>query len=352
MFYGAMVRNVLLWQYIASLRLLPYTRHLSDVTVCYEGERPICYAGSSVLVCKVERDGKPMALRVYRSCRNNLSEIYGERYYPFELPILGYTDRVAEYADVVLMDWYDGETLQRVLEQRVGDVEYMRRLSRKFEQYALWVLDQEWAHGDIKPDNIIVNGEEIHLIDLDSLYKPSFKSDDCEEIGSHGFQHPMRSRENFSKAIDDYPIALIITALAAFSYDASFAEQITSSGKFLISPLNAILGKEEWLDRIERLFVERGDARHYRIAQLLRSPHLALYRLRDYIAMEVGEVRDASRLEVDVEEGLWGYKEGDRWIIPPLYDSAFEAENGLCRVVLNGHILWLNAKGEVVEKEG
>ena len=71
--------NILLWQYIASLRLLPYTRHLSDVIVCYDGERPICYAGNSVLVCKVERDGKPMALRVYMSSRNNLTEIYGPK---------------------------------------------------------------------------------------------------------------------------------------------------------------------------------------------------------------------------------------------------------------------------------
>lgn len=342
--------NILLWQYIASLRLLPYTRHLSDVIVCYDGERPICYAGNSVLVCKVERDGKPMALRVYMSSRNNLTEIYGECYYPFELPIVGFTDRASDYADVVLVDWYEGETLQRVLEQRGEDTEYMRRLSRRFEEYALWQLDQEWAHGDIKPDNIIVNGDEIHFIDYDSLYKPSFTHDDCEEIGSPGFQHPMRSRKTFSKAIDDYPLALIITVLNAISYDHSFANRLNSSDHLLISPLKAIQGKDEVLDQMERLFIECGDARHYRIAHLLRSPRLALSRLRDYIAMGVREAKDVNNLQPTMYEGLWGYKEDDQWIIPPLYNAVFEVENGLCRVELNGRRFLLNAKGEVVDE--
>lgn len=339
-----------LWQYVASLSMLPYTQHLSNVTLCYdENHRPICYAGRAVLVCKVLYRGEPKVMRVYMTCRNNLRQIYGESYYPSELPILNMAGKMADYADVVLLDWHEGQTLQRVLERRGSDSEYIHRLSRRFEQLALWLLDQEWAHGDIKPDNIIVDGEEIHLIDFDAVYLPSFSHFDCEEIGSAQYQHPTRSMSNFSKAIDDYPLALIITVLAAVAYDASLAEMLRADDMLLISPIEAVQGEAGLLRRIEQLFVERCDARHYRIAQLLRSPHFALYRLREYIAMESSGSESTEGFEIATQGGLWGYKVCDEWVIPPLYDLTFEPQNGACKVVLNGRVLRLNSRGEIID---
>lgn len=297
----------------------------------------MCYAGNAVLVCKVEQEGVAKALRLYMTPRNNLREIYGAKYYPLELPVLAFDSSVAEYVDVVLEDWRVGDTLQHTLEQRGEESAYMRRLSHNFERYALWLLAEEWAHGDIKPDNIIVDEcAELHLIDFDAMYKPSFKHLDCEEIGSHWYQHPMRSMRTFSKSIDDYPLALIITVLSAVAYDASLAAAIRSSDHLLISPMKAICGEDEALERVERLFIERGDARHYRIAQLLRSSHLALERLGDYLAMRPRRVASTARLEMAAEHGLWGCKVGQEWVLPPLYDLVFEAEQGVCRVEFGG----------------
>ena len=341
-----------MWQYVASLSILSHTKHLSDLSPCLdERGEPICFAGSAALVCKVERNGTPKVLRTYMNHRRNLREIYGENFYPLELPVLNPLSGVIDYADVVLTDWCEGVSLQRVLEQRYKDSDYILRLSQSFERFALRLLDEEWAHGDIKPDNIIVNGEDICLIDYDATYLPSFKRSDCEEIGSLEYQHPTRSSLNFSKSIDDYPLALIMTALRAIAYDASLGELLHRNDYLLISPLKAVCGDDEVLSRVESLFVERGDARYFRIAQLLRSVHLALPRLREFMTFVPKRATSVERLEIAAHGGLWGYKEGDEWIIPPLYDLAFDVEDGVCQVVLNGRTLYLNGEGEIINNE-
>jgi serine/threonine protein kinase len=179
-------------------------------------------------------------------------------------------------ADVVLCDWYEGETLQRKIEECYNKPSKMAALSQMFEEFALSLLNEEWAHGDVKPENIILSRDGFHLIDFDAMYREGFTAEECVEIGTRQYQHPLRDRNNFGRDIDDYPIALIATVLAAMALDPSIGRGIAKSDNLLISPQLAVKGEDKMLARIEALFAECGDVRHYRIAKLLNSPILSL----------------------------------------------------------------------------
>lgn len=344
--------GIMLWQSVVALKMLPYTEHLSDVRPCLDSAgKAICFAGRTVLICKVMRGGRAKSMRVYIERRKNLDKLYGKDYYPMELPIVE-AGHIIAYADVVLTDWYEGMTLQRIIEERYTDTEFMQGLLHRFERFALWLLGQEWAHGDIKPDNIIVDGDNIHLIDHDAMFLPDMCAEDCEEVGTPAYQHPIRSKENFCRDIDDYPLALIITQLAALSYDDMLGKMISDSDNPFIVPAKAICGADEMLDRIEQLFASKGDARHYHIAKLLRSTHLALPTLPMLIEAATQTWNGVSPVEIAYKEGYWGYISDGEWVVPPLYDMAFDAENGRGEVKLSNYWFVIDIKtGEISRLE-
>ncbi|UKI39907.1 MAG: hypothetical protein L6V35_04035 [Alistipes putredinis] len=72
------------------------------------------------------------------------------------------------------------------------------------------LLKEEWAHGDLKPDNIIITPSgHGRLIDYDAAYVPDSGFDSTPEIGTPAYQHPLRDTGMYDKHIDDYPSALL-----------------------------------------------------------------------------------------------------------------------------------------------
>lgn len=305
-----------------------------------------CSVGNSAIVFEVMCDGRRMALRVYMHPHRNLQAIYGENYYPKELLV---SASAAEYglADVVLCDWCDGVSLQSKIEESYASSVKMRALSQMFERFALSLLSEEWAHGDLKPENLIYSNGELRLIDYDAMWCEGFSTDDCVELGTRQFQHPTRDRSNFCRDIDDYPIALIATALAAMSWDSKIGRGVVESDYLLIRPALAVEGRDEMLDRIERLFAECGDVRHYRIAKLLRSQHLSLPQLRGLLEMRPTASATEKELSLEYYNGYWGYAVDGRFVISPLYDLAFDFSEGLALVLVGDVWHFIDVKGEV-----
>ena len=306
-----------------------------------------CSVGNSAIVFEVMCEGKKMAMRVYMRSHRNLHAIYGEQYYPKEL-LVNSSDSEFGLADVVLCDWHEGVSLQHKIEECYNKPTKMAALSQMFEEFALSLLKERWAHGDVKPENIIFSSDGLHLIDFDAMYREGFAVEDCVEIGTLQFQHPLRDKTTFSRDIDDYPIALIATALAAMALDSTIGRNVPNIDHLLIRPELAVKGEDQCLHRIEELFAARGDVRHYRIAKLLHSLRPELPQLKSLLEVQPQSTVAPERLTLEYYNGYWGFAEEGRFVIPPLYDLAFEFSEGLALVRVGEEWHFIDERGAVV----
>jgi Leucine-rich repeat (LRR) protein len=123
----------------------------------------------------------------------------------------------AEYP-VLLMDWVEGVTLGEKVKTLCDarDTEGLHRLSVAFADMALALLAQDWAHGDLKHDNIIVRPDNtLALVDYDWCFVPSMSGQNAREIGSPCYRHPKRTAQHFDRHIDDFSILVIFLSLRA-----------------------------------------------------------------------------------------------------------------------------------------
>lgn len=344
---SAVAQYILAVKYMDMMSRTLASRQIYPICEGGSADRPRCSIGNSVIVFEVMCDGRKMAMRVYMRSHRNLQAIYGDRYYPKEL-LVHSSDTVYGLSDVVLCDWYDGVSLQRKIEEWYNKPMKMRALSQMFEEFALKLLNEKWAHGDLKPENIIFSNDGLHLIDFDAMYREGFSAEDCVEIGTPQFQHPLRDKSNFGRDIDDYPIALITTALAAMAEDSSIGRDIPKIDYLLVRPRLAIEGKDEMLLRIEQLFAERGDVRHYRIAKLLGSPRPELPQLKSLLEQPLEQAVRPESLTLEYYNGYWGFTLNGRFVIPPLYDLAFEFSEGLALVRVGDVWHFIDSNGVVV----
>ena len=233
--------------------------------------------------CRVMgREGNYL-IKCYHRTKPNLERLYGENAYPGELGIYSIDGRM-EYIDIVLLPWVEGKPLDSFIG---NNCEIYPTLSKSFDRLALDLLESEYAHGDLKPDNIIV-GDDMHLslIDLDAMWRPEFANELSAEIGTLAYRHPKRTHNYFKKSIDDYPLALISTMLAALALDKSL-EQRLDSNKTLLSPEECVYSNDATLDDVIALFNRHNDTAHKEIAESLRSQSPMIYGLHKlfYIAV-------------------------------------------------------------------
>lgn len=324
-----------LYQYLKSVRnphgltrTLPPFRMLSYRT------------GNSAAVFEIEfGDHRRAMLKCYTRPRQELREIYGRRLLEKELYVYtGCTHGV--WVDVVVTGWVEGVTLGEAVRRAVsaGDRDTLRRISSAFDRTALGMLADERAHGDLKPDNIIVApGLRLRLIDFDAAYLPSMYGRESPELGTAAWQHPSRRKCDFNRHIDDYPIAMLSTVLHALAVRPDIFGAIDDDCQPFTSR-QAVAGQCDALNRAERLFAERCMPAEYRTAQLLRSGSYILPRLEEFLSYcTAGTPAPADTVpELDYRCGLWGYRSAGRFVIPPLFDSGFEFRDGTAEVTLGG----------------
>lgn len=159
---------------------------------------------------------------------------------------------------VLLMDWIDGETMETYVAANYTDTHAMSMLCYRFCKMAAWLRSQSFAHGDIKPDNIMVRPDgTLTLVDYDGMFVPAMKGQKSPTIGTKDFSHPLRTIDDFDETIDDFALASIALSLKAISLNPSLLNTYGASDRLLFSAADYLdLSKSKTLTSLQGLLAD------------------------------------------------------------------------------------------------
>ena len=137
---------------------------------------------------------------------------------------------------VLLMDWVDGETMEAYIAANYHNQSAMSMLCYRFGKMAAWLRSQSFAHGDVKPDNIIIRPDgSLTLVDYDGMFVSSMKGSKSPTVGTKDFSHPLRTMDDFDETIDDFSLASIALSLKAISMNSTLLDTYGTSDRLLFS---------------------------------------------------------------------------------------------------------------------
>ena len=159
---------------------------------------------------------------------------------------------------MLLMDWIEGETMETYIAENYTDSYEMSMLCYRFCKMAAWLRSQSFAHGDIKPDNIIVRPDgTLTLVDYDGMFVPAMKGQKSPTIGTKDFSHPLRTIDDFDETIDDFSLASIALSLKAISLDSSLLQSYGASDRLLFSATDYLdLSKSKIFTALQSLLAD------------------------------------------------------------------------------------------------
>ena len=137
---------------------------------------------------------------------------------------------------VLLMDWVEGETMETYIAANYHNQSAMSMLCYRFGKMAAWLRSQSFAHGDVKPDNIIIRPDgSLTLVDYDGMFVSSMKGSKSPTVGTKDFCHPLRTMDDFDETIDDFSLASIALSLKAISMNSTLLDTYGASDRLLFS---------------------------------------------------------------------------------------------------------------------
>ena len=266
----------LISEYLAAIRdahdNLDNLSHLVPVLDNY-GE-PFRSSGAFAVVFKMkdEQTGKCYALKCFTEEQEGRAEAYRQIAEELEFVDSSYITHV-KYLEkelfvdsnceddefpVLLMDWIEGETMEIYIADHYMDNYAMSMLCYRFCKMAAWLRSQPFAHGDIKPDNIMVRSDgTLTLVDYDGMFVPAMKGQKSPTIGTKDFSHPLRTIDDFDETIDDFALASIALSLKAISLNPSLLDEYGASDRLLFSAADYLdLSKSKTMTALQGLLAD------------------------------------------------------------------------------------------------
>ena len=266
----------LISEYLAAIRdaddNLDKLSHLVPVLDKY-GE-PYRSSGAFAVVFKMkdEQTGKCYALKCFTEEQEGRAEAYRQIAEELEFVYSPYITSVKylekelfvdsncedEEFPVLLMDWIEGETMETYIAANYTDTHAMSMLCYRFCKMAAWLRSQSFAHGDIKPDNIMVRPDgTLTLVDYDGMFVPTMKGQKSPTVGTKDFSHPLRTINDFDETIDDFALASIALSLKAISLNPSLLDLYGASDRLLFSAADYLdLSKSKTMTALQGLLAD------------------------------------------------------------------------------------------------
>ena len=266
----------LISEYLAAIRdahdNLDKLSHLVPVLDNYGDPYRSSGAFAVVFKMKDEQTGKCYALKCFTEEQEGRAEAYRQIAEELEFIDSTYITHV-KYLEkelfvdsncednefpVLLMDWIEGETMETYIADHYMDNYAMSMLCYRFCKMAAWLRSQPFAHGDIKPDNIMVRPDgTLTLVDYDGMFVPAMKGQKSPTIGTKDFSHPLRTIDDFDETIDDFALASMALSLKAISLNPSLLDEYGASDRLLFSAADYLdLSKSKTMTALQSLLAD------------------------------------------------------------------------------------------------
>ena len=337
----------LISEYLAAIRdahdNLEKLSHLVPVLDNY-GE-PYRSSGAFAVVFKMkdEQTGKCYALKCFTEEQEGRAEAYRQIAEELEFVDSTYITYVKylekelfvdsncedEEFPVLLMDWIEGETMETYIADHYMDNHAISMLCYRFCKMAAWLRSQPFAHGDIKPDNIMVRPDgTLTLVDYDGMFVPAMKGQKSPTIGTKDFSHPLRTIDDFDETIDDFALASIALSLKAISLNPSLLNEYGASDRLLFSAADYLdLSKSKTMTALQSLLADeetRTLLSMFLLASAKKNSSMCSFRLFGVEKPKEEEVWSTEVTEEDLKNAVedeFGVKYSRDWkrlLIAPL----------------------------------
>ena len=250
---------------------------------------PFRSSGAFAVVFKMkdEQTGKCYALKCFTEDQTGRAEAYQKIAEELDMVDSTYVTSVKyleneifvdstcenEEFPVLLMDWVEGETMETYIANNYQNEHAMSMLCYRFCKLAAWLRSQPFAHGDIKPDNIMVRPDgSLTLVDYDGMFVPAMKGGISPTLGTKDFCHPLRTVNDFDETIDDFSLASIALSLKALSLNPTLLKDFGASDRLIFSADDyRDLGKSKVIASLQTLFNDPDFLKLYALFLLAHS---------------------------------------------------------------------------------
>ncbi len=266
-----------------------------------------------------------------------------------------------ETACVLLMEWIEGQTMGQFVRDACArtDRAALHKLAYAFDQMALWLLANPFAHGDLKHDNIIVRPNGVPaLVDYDGLFFPVFTDLQALELGTPDYQHPKRTAHHYGLYLDDFSLLVISLSLYALSHRPDLYAP-HNTGENLILTLSDFEQprRSQLLGTLQEMEATPVRQRLALLDYALVLPPQSLPGLEVLLRDKLSHFTTLQTLSRPSLPDLIPYRKGDKWgfcdrnkriVIECVYDETDTFKEGLAGVKLNREWGFIDRTGKLI----